>query len=204
MTKEDVLSFINFQYRPLTKDYTTQMLGITWTASMLSSLAYPAVFVFLCLYFILNLVLTIFTKKVLLKDKRPCSKFLFDGICWTYISIVILIASYFLLTFGTKGNLVIILVMFAIEVGSIIFTFFIVKYLIKKGAYKNQARNNTPIYISLISAGLSAVVARVMIAQLPDVSPFLVIAICMMVIAIILSSLSVNFLKFYYYNKLFS
>lgn len=204
MTKEDVLSFINFQYRPLTGDYTTQMLGIAWTASMLSSLAYPSVFVSLCFYFLLNLVLTIYTKKVLLKDKRPSSKFLFDGICWTYISIVILIASYFLLTFGTEGNFVIILVMFAIEVGSVICTFFIVKYLIKKGAYKNQARNNTPIYISLISAGLSAVVARVMIVQLPDVSPFLVIAICMMVIAVILSSLSINFLKFYYYNKFFS
>lgn len=203
MNQENILAFINYQYKPLSNDYSTQILGIVWTVSILSSLACPCIVVFLCICLILDIILTIYTKKYLAKDKRPKSKFLFDGICWTYISFTLLIGSYFLLSSYAGENIWIFLILLSIEIINIIISFFVVNKIIERGGYNKGSKTNTSIYISLISAVLAAIVARILITQLPNIPSYFVISICMIVISVLLSSLSVNFLKVYYYNKLF-
>lgn len=202
MNKENILAFINYQYKPLTNDYSTQTLGIVWTTSIISSLACPNIVICLCAYLILDVILTIYTKKFLIKDRRPRSKFLFDGFCWTYISFILLIGSYFLLSTYVGENIWIFFILLAIEILNIIISFVIVNKIIKIGGYNKASKTNTSVYISLINAVLAAVVARALMTQLPSIPPYFVISVCMLIIAVLLSSLSVNFLKVYYYNKL--
>lgn len=169
------------------------MLSAAFTSNFIVSIV---------IYTIINIIVTILSIFCFVKYKSPKYKFVFDGLTFTYLSIVFLIMSYCLATYGTQGHFLILVLMILLMSVNIVVLLFVVKNYIRKGAYLKKTSKNNLAFFSFFGAILGIGVSRIFLSKLDQNFTQLVISTILYFIALILNFGTMELLKVYYYKML--
>lgn len=157
--KDNIQAFLDFNYQDITIKYVASKLCLLWLLSMLSSVFTSSIIVSIVIYLIINIIISFLSVFFFVKYKSPKFKFIFDGITFTYLSILFLIMSYYMATYDNNGNLLIIFLMVLLMLANIAGLFFVVKKNIRKGVYlKKTSGNNVALFSffgAILGIGLS-------------------------------------------------
>ena len=203
MNKKNILDFLNFGYKPLTKKYIIQNLFITWFLSLLVAFVCFNISALVYGIIITNIIITIFLLFFIKKKAKQFIKFLFDGINFTYLSILLLLGSFLMFTYHQEKKLWIFLFMLLIWLINVFICVYICLRNVKNDNYKAHKGNKNIFLYSLMASGIAVILSRVFLSNLNQDFVPIILAIVLIVLSLLLSVCSINFLKVFYYFKIY-
>lgn len=200
--KDNIQAFLDFNYQDITIKYVASKLCLLWLLSMLSSAFTSSIIISMVMYLIINIIISFLSVFFFVKDKSPKFKFMFDGITFTYLSIIFFVMSYYMATYGNGGQLLIIFLMVLLMSANIVGLYFVVKSNIRRGVYFKKNSGNNVALFSFFGAILGIGISRIFLYRLDQDFTRMIISTVLFFVALVLNFGTMEFLKVYYYTKL--
>ena len=203
MDLQSLKFFLQYNSPFITKKYFMQQIGLIFMLHLffifiLFICKFPEIAIVYIALFILFLVFSII---LFAKNKVYKSRFIFNGISFTCLSLLFLSLSYFLLLFESPENVFLLFILSLIYILHIFLVYFIVKRNLRKNRYSKKKHLANIYAFSLSGAVLGGVFARAFAPLLKQDFMILVMSLLFFLIALLSEFGIAEFLKLYYYKK---
>lgn len=200
---DNIKAFIDFNYIPLSTKQCIIRLLLLWLFGSLVCCIGNIDYILMLFATIISLAITtLFFILVFRYKESKISRFLCDGITYTYLSLIANIASYKFLTLNSNSNPVLALILMLSLVFFIVFTMIFILYLIKKGCYNKSSNTRVSLTLCSLSGILGISVAKFSSIYLSQDEAVVFGSICLLVLSFLLSIPSANLLKAYFTIKI--
>ena len=192
---DNISSFVDYNFHPFSKIQSIKRILLIWVLSFPMCFLGKNTIVWIVIVASINIVISIFFVLLMIKySLLKTSRFLCDGISYFYISIILNLTSYRLLTIGVDGFWYLSLIfIFLLCVSIVVFAGLVYKY-IRTGKYKTNSIGKASVF-PFIGAFSGILFARGFIHDVIQNSPFIVISICLLVLSFLTGICSLSLLK---------
>lgn len=197
-------SFINYNYKELTKGECIERILCVWLFGVAVCLLGKNNTIFFALIIPVCLAITLLISVLAAKYiKLKGSRFLSDGISWLFYSIMLNLASYrFYMIFQHERNTALIVVSLLSLPVSIMCYLLIVYRNIKLDKYGTKSGLSAIGGLALLGGVFGILVAKIMINSIDQNDQVILVSLILLFLSILVSSGSMNFLKYFLWRKL--
>lgn len=197
MKQEYVEIFLKSKIQPFNKKYLISRLLILWVLSLpcsfLTNIALPIFVLFLCV----NICISVITITLWNKKYYPMNQFLLDGLFFFYLSFIFIFVSFFLATFQKEKEYWIFGMMLIFSLLSMILMILANIRKIKQGKVEEQKHQEKSTIIIILASATGCFLARTLLSKVDQDISTLIVSTLFYLVAIILNTGCVGFLKVY-------
>jgi uncharacterized membrane protein YdcZ (DUF606 family) len=202
MDKQHIEEFLDYNFIPFNKKQCIKRILFIWIFSAIVCFLDNRYVFWILPLGCVDVFISIFFAVLIVKySELRISRYLFDGIFWLYISVILDVAAYRLLTLYTGSNWMLLIMLMSLLIVCILIFAIIVFQNIKSGKYARTYSNKLPIW-SFCGGVLGIFVARVFLQSLSQEGLTVFLSYLLLVLSLMTSVGSVSLVKAFLHKKL--
>lgn len=197
MDQEYVEIFLKSNLQPFSKKYLATRLLILWVLSLPCSLLTDASLPIFVLFICVNVCILVITSVFWNEKYYPVNQFFLDGIFFSYLSFLLIFVSFFLVTFQKEKEYWVFGMMLILSLFSIILMTLINIRKIRQGKVQYQKYQEKSNLLIILASATGCFLARALLSKVDQDISTLIVSTLFYLVAIILNTGCVGFLKVY-------
>lgn len=199
---ENVDAFINYNYIPFSKTQAIKRIIMIWISSIALCFLGKGFMLWVIPTGIVSLAMSVFFVVLITKhDLSKTSRYMCDGVFYLYMSIILNLASYRVMTLKIGANWLLLIILLLLLLACILLFMIVTLLNIKAGKFAQKNASKKVVSLPFICGLCGILVAKFVLQEQTQEATLQMLAILLLILSFVVSIPSVNLLRTVMYMR---